>query len=80
MQANSNNLAVIATFGESQVAVQGVDYGATIDEFLEGGDPVGSALMASLISQAAKQCPNTKILVSGYRYLSPVKAMYWTSH
>lgn len=31
--------------GGLKVAVQGVDYGATIPEFLEGGDPTGSQTM-----------------------------------
>jgi len=41
--------------------------GATIPQFLEGGDPTGSALMAKLVGQASTQCPNTAIVVSGYR-------------
>lgn len=58
--------ALISSFGTSAVAVQGVDYGATIPEFLEGGDPVGSATLAALVARAVTQCPSTKILISGY--------------
>lgn len=63
--------ALVDSLGDSQVAVQGVDYAASIAGFLEGGDPAGTATLAGLISQAITQCPNTKILVSGYRYFSP---------
>lgn len=58
--------AVANLIGASNVAVQGVDYGATVDGFLEGGDPAGSATLATLIAQAETQCPNTKLVVSGY--------------
>jgi len=55
-----------ALLGVSQVAVQGVDYPADIPGFLEGGDPTGSATMASLVSQAITQCPDSKIVIGGY--------------
>lgn len=59
--------ALANDIGASNLAVQGVDYPADIPGFLEGGDPTGSATMASLVSQAASQCPSTKIVMSGYR-------------
>ena len=59
--------ALAAIIGTSNLAVQGVDYSASIAGFLEGGDPAGSATMASLVEQAITQCPNTKIVMSGYR-------------
>jgi hypothetical protein len=37
--------ALEATVGAQNVAVQGVDYSASIDGFLEGGDPAGSQTM-----------------------------------
>lgn len=37
-----------AIVGTDSLAAQGVDYDASVDEFEEGGDPVGSALMANL--------------------------------
>ena len=52
--------------GADNVAVQGVDYPATIGGYLEGGDPGGATTAASLLEQAASQCPNTQIVLSGY--------------
>jgi hypothetical protein len=37
--------ALEATVGAQNLAVQGVDYSASIDGFLEGGDPAGSQTM-----------------------------------
>lgn len=58
--------AVAADIGTDNLAVQGVDYSASIAGFLEGGDPTGSTLMASLVEQALTQCPDTKVVMSGY--------------
>lgn len=58
--------ALVTDIGASNVAVQGVDYSASIVGFLEGGDPTGSALMASLVGEAQSKCPNTKLVLSGY--------------
>jgi len=58
--------ALATDIGESNLAVQGVNYSASIAGFLEGGDPTGSTLMASLAEQASTQCPDTKIVLSGY--------------
>ena len=54
--------------GDSNVAVQGVTYGATVAGYLAGGDPAGASTMASLINRAVSQCPSTQIVISGYRY------------
>lgn len=62
--------ALDAAVGASNVAVQGVDYPADIPGFLAGGDAGGSAKMASLVAQAMSQCPNTKVVMAGYRYTS----------
>jgi len=43
-----------------------VDYAADIAGFDEGGDPAGAATLAGLIKRAQTQCPNTKLVVSGY--------------
>ena len=58
--------ALAGDIGASNLAVQGVNYGATIAGFLEGGDPAGSTLLAQLVVQAQTQCPNTKVVISGY--------------
>ncbi|KAK4546319.1 hypothetical protein LTR36_001996 [Oleoguttula mirabilis] len=58
--------AAVNMVGSADVAVQGVAYGATIAEFLEGGDPAGSATLATLVGTAQSQCPNTKLVLSGY--------------
>ncbi|KAL2214515.1 cutinase [Sarocladium strictum] len=59
-----NNLA--SRIGLSNLAVQGVSYPASIAGYLAGGDAAGSRTMAELITRAASQCPNTKIVISGY--------------
>lgn len=71
--------ALTDMIGDSNVAVQGVDYGATIAGYLEGGDPAGASTMASLITQAVSQCPSTQIVISGYRYASPSLLMDTTN-
>ncbi|KAI1100040.1 carbohydrate esterase family 5 protein [Jackrogersella minutella] len=57
-----------AALGASIVAAQGVDYPALlIDNLRDGGcDPEDADNMRALITQAATQCPSSKIVVSGY--------------
>lgn len=61
--------ALEGIIGSQNLAVQGVDYGATIAGYLEGGDPAGAATLASLVNLAVSQCPSTQIILSGYRYV-----------
>ncbi|KAK4553892.1 hypothetical protein LTR86_009067 [Recurvomyces mirabilis] len=58
--------AVANAVGAGNVAVQGVNYGATIAGFLAGGDPAGSSTLASLVAQAQSKCPMTRLVLSGY--------------
>jgi len=59
--------AVANIIGAGNLAVQGVDYPAGIFGFLGGGSASGSTLMKKLVQQAIVQCPETKIVMSGYR-------------
>jgi len=59
--------ALRSSVGTSALTIQGVnDYSASVDGYLEGGDPAGSAEMAVQIEAAYKACPNTKLVASGY--------------
>ncbi|RQM05649.1 hypothetical protein DH86_00003452, partial [Scytalidium sp. 3C] len=59
--------ALDSIVGSSSVTIQGVNnYAASVEGYLEGGDPTGSKEMASLISEAVTNCPNTNLIVSGY--------------
>ncbi|KAF2499055.1 cutinase precursor, partial [Lophium mytilinum] len=58
--------ALATSIGADQLAVQGVDYPADVAGFLAGGDAAGSKLMAQLVGQAQTQCPDTKVVMSGY--------------
>ncbi|WYZ40815.1 hypothetical protein EsH8_IV_001156 [Colletotrichum jinshuiense] len=55
--------ALASRIGASNLAVQGVNYSASILGFLSGGDAAGSTTMANL---AISKCPSTKIVLSGY--------------
>ncbi|KAI1851322.1 hypothetical protein JX265_000444 [Neoarthrinium moseri] len=57
-----------AAFGSSKVATEGVTYAALLStNFLPGGaDLAGISLMTSLLTRAATQCPNSKIVAGGY--------------
>jgi cutinase len=59
--------ALSGDIGAVNLAVQGVAYPADIAGFLAGGDATGSATMAQLVNQAMTQCPQTKVVLSGYR-------------
>ncbi|KFY75163.1 hypothetical protein V499_04862 [Pseudogymnoascus sp. VKM F-103] len=58
--------ALATAIGTENLAVQGVDYPADIAGFLAGGDAAGSKKMAELVGQAFTQCPDTKVVMSGY--------------
>ncbi|KAF2856453.1 carbohydrate esterase family 5 protein, partial [Plenodomus tracheiphilus IPT5] len=57
--------AIRASLGADRVTVQGVDYPASsAGNVNQGAD--GGKIMAGLVATALSQCPNTKIIVSGY--------------
>ncbi|KAL2040195.1 hypothetical protein N7G274_007098 [Stereocaulon virgatum] len=58
--------ALDQAIGADNVAVQGVPYPASIIGYLEGGDKGGATNAAQLLEQAASQCPDTQIVLSGY--------------
>ncbi len=58
--------ALDVVLGAENVGVQGVDYPADILGYLEGGDKGGASTTASLLNQAASQCPDTQIVLSVY--------------
>lgn len=63
--------ALNSRLGANNIAVQGVNYPATVAGYLAGGDRGGAASLANLASTAASKCPNTKIVLAGYRCVVP---------
>ncbi len=59
--------ALEAILGKLNVAVQGVDYKADIPSYLGGGDADGATKLAAMASLGASRCPDTHIVLSGYR-------------
>ncbi|KAK7750134.1 hypothetical protein SLS62_007882 [Diatrype stigma] len=57
-----------AALGDAAVAAQGVEYPASLlDNLREGGcDPEDAEKMAALITQAATECPDAQLVVSGF--------------
>lgn len=59
--------ALQTALGSQTLSFLGVNYPASIAGFLEGGDPNGAATMAANVTNTANECPDTKIVMSGYR-------------
>lgn len=51
--------------GRASVGVQGVEYPATVDGYLEGNS-TGTVTMANYVITALTRCPDTKVVMSGY--------------
>jgi Cutinase len=64
--------ALDQSIGAGNVAFQGVDYPADAPGFLQVGDPEGAATTADLVNQAAANCSDTQIIMSGYRSVNIV--------
>ncbi|KAJ7126451.1 cutinase [Mycena crocata] len=59
-------IALKAALDGKSLSFQGVDYPASIPEFLQGGDAQGSKTMASDLTNAANACPTAAIITVGY--------------
>jgi cutinase len=60
--------SAMGTATVSMVGVPSPDYPATVAEFLAGGSATGTTKMAALVTSALAACPNTKMVIAGYRY------------
>lgn len=55
-----------------QVSMQGVPapaYPADVPGYLAGGSATGASKMAEMVKDAATNCPDARIIMSGYRYV-----------
>lgn len=59
--------ALESLVGASNVNVTGVSYDADVAGFLEGGDSTGSTTMADMVTEAVADCPDSNVVMSGYR-------------
>ncbi len=55
--------------GAQYLGIQGVPYPASIWGYLTGCDVGGGKTLAALTEQAMAQCPDSQIVLSGYRYI-----------
>jgi hypothetical protein len=53
--------------GPPKFGAIGVDYNNGVAGYLSGGDSAGGRTMAKMITDKALQCPQVKIIASGYR-------------
>jgi hypothetical protein len=49
------------------VTFTGISYPASVSGYNAGGDRGGARTMANSVTSTANRCPNTKIVISGYR-------------
>ncbi|KIJ33879.1 carbohydrate esterase family 5 protein [Sphaerobolus stellatus SS14] len=59
--------ALQSALGKKLLNFIGATYAADIAGFEAGGDPAGSKTLAANVTAQASACPNTKIVISGYR-------------
>ncbi|EWZ49489.1 hypothetical protein FOCG_12241 [Fusarium oxysporum f. sp. radicis-lycopersici 26381] len=58
--------ALAQQLGSDKLAVQGVEYAASVGGIMQMGDQAGSQKMVSLVKEAYQRCPKTKVVMSGY--------------
>ncbi|KAF3763112.1 family 5 carbohydrate esterase [Cryphonectria parasitica EP155] len=59
--------ALQSALGSTTSIFQGVnDYDASVTQYLEGGSTTAASDMATLVTQAFTQCPDTQVVMSGY--------------
>ncbi|KAL3428069.1 cutinase [Phlyctema vagabunda] len=58
--------ALQSKIGSASLSFQGVTYAADVAGFLAGGDKAGSQAMAQMVSDAVANCPQAKVVMSGY--------------
>ena len=62
-----------SALGTKSLSFKGIEYPAGIPGYFAGGDAGGARTMASNVTLAAKSCPNTKIVTSGYRQVTSLR-------
>jgi len=53
-----------------RLGYDGIPYAAVVSGYLAGGDRAGAATMANNVRSTISRCPNAKIVISGYRFVS----------
>ena len=61
--------ALVSVLGTRSLNFVGINYPATVDGYLAGGDVGGATTMANSVTSTANACPNAKIVISGCRYV-----------
>lgn len=62
----------VGLIGKDKLSVQGLNYSAKVTGFLKGGDTDGASMLSNLTMQILTQCPNTNLVLGGYRYAYPM--------
>jgi hypothetical protein len=62
-----------------RLEVKGVSYDADVVGYLIGGDPAGATTMAQMVTQTLQKCPNTKIILGGYRCVDIILAIAYAT-
>lgn len=53
-------------FNGTRLAIQGLDYPASIAGFAAGGSPEGAERMAAIVAATREACPDAKVVLAGY--------------